>query len=95
MAIPAGSKVFNKLDPVWMYHQIALDIASRKVTMFLLPSGHHRYTRGPMGLCSTNDELWFCSNTAIKYIPGCFKIVDDILVAAPMYEVLYQRLDPC
>ena len=45
-----------------------------------------------MGLCSTNDEWCFRSDAAIKDIPGCFKLVDDILVAAPTYEVLYQHL---
>ena len=91
-AIPAKSTVFEKLDAVWGYHQIPLDIESRKLTTFLLPSGQYRYARGPMGLSSTNDEWCFRSDFVISDIPGCNKIVDDVLVAAPDYKTLKIRV---
>ena len=91
-SIPPGSLVFAKLDAVQGYHQIPVDVNSRKYTTFLLPSGRYRYKRGPMGLCSTNDEWCFRSDVVVADVPGCNKIVDDILIAAPNYDVLNDRL---
>ena len=45
-----------------------------------------------MGLCSTNDEWCFRSDVVVTDVPGCNKIVDDILVAAPDYDELKNRL---
>ena len=92
-AIPGGSTVFAKLDAVQGYHQIPLDPESRALTTFLLPSGRYRYKRGPMGLCSTNDEWCGRSDVVIKDIPGCFKIVDDILIAAKNYKELFEKIE--
>ena len=45
-----------------------------------------------MGLCSTNDWWCFHSDFVITDIPGCNKIVDDVLIAAPDYNTLEQRV---
>ena len=45
-----------------------------------------------MGLSSTNDEWCFRSDFVISDIPGCNKIVDDVLVAAPDYKTLKIRV---
>ena len=42
-AVPAGTKVFAKMDALHGYFQIALDKQSSKITIFLLPSGRYRY----------------------------------------------------
>ena len=92
-AIPSGSKVFAKLDALHGYHQLELDEESRKLTTFLLPSGRYRYKRGPMGLRSTGDVWCFRSDVVVNDIEGCFKIVDDILVAARNMKELRQKLE--
>ena len=53
--IHPSSKYFAKLDAVHGYFQIALDEASSKLTMFLLPCGCYIYNVAPMGLKSSSD----------------------------------------
>ena len=54
--IPAGSRVFAKLNATQGYHQIKLDDDSSALTTFLLQFGHFRYIHGPMDLRSMSDE---------------------------------------
>ena len=91
--IPSNTKVFAKLDALQGYHQVPLDPESRHFTTFLLPMGKYRYKRGPMGLRSTSDVFCAKSDKTIHKVPGTQKIVDDILVCAPDYETLQERLE--
>jgi len=87
-----SARVFAKLDAVHGYFQLALDEESSKLTTFLLPSGRYRYLRAPMGLSSSSDEWCRHSDRAIEGMPWARKIVDDILVWAPDYPSLLDRV---
>ena len=56
-AIPVTAKYFAKSEAVHRYFQLALDEESSKFTTFLLPQGKFRYTRAPMGLNASSDEV--------------------------------------
>ena len=85
--IDPNSKVFAKLDATQGYHQVPLDEESSKLTTFLLPSGHFRFLRAPMGLSCSSDEFCRRSDKVIEGLPGIRKLVDDILVQAPFETV--------
>ena len=91
--IHPSSKVFAKLDALHGYYQIPLDEESSKLTTFLLPSGRYRFLRAPMGLSASSDEWCYRSDHALHGLPGVLKLVDDILVQAPDYATLFERLD--
>ena len=87
------SKVFAKLDAVRGYHQIPIHKDYRRLLCFLTHKGRFWYKRGPMGLNATGDEWCARSDAAIAGIEGVIKLVDDILIEAPDYDVLFERLD--
>ena len=86
------SKVFAKLDAVQGYHQVALDEPSSFLTTFLLPCGRFRYLCAPMGLCSSLDDWFRCSDLTIENIQGVCKLVDDYLISGKTTDELIQRL---
>ena len=90
--IEAGSKWFAAMDAVHGYFQVELDYESSLLTTFLLPQGRFRYLVAPMGLNASSDEWCRRSDEAIRGIPGCQKIVDDILIAAKTKEELFERI---
>ena len=90
--IAPNAKFFAKLDAVQGYHQVPLDVNSRKLTTFLLPKGKYRYKRGPMGLKSTGDCWCQRSDVAINGVCGCAKIIDDILVTGTTIDELFKSL---
>ena len=87
------SRVFAKLDATQGYHQIPLEEESSKLTTFLLPSGHFRHLRAPMGLSCSSDEFCRRSDEIIEGLPGIRKLVDDILIQAPDLNTLTQRIE--
>ena len=90
--IEAGCKWFAAMDAVHGYFQVELDYESSLLTTFLLPQGRFRYLVAPMGLNASSDEWCRRSDEAIQGIPGCQKIVDDILIAAKTKEELFDRI---
>ncbi len=86
------SKVFAKLDAIHGYFQVPLDEDSADLTTFLLPSGKYRYLKAPMGLKSSNDEFCRRTDPVVRGLSYASKLVDDILIQAPDYETLYQRI---
>ena len=91
-SIPASSTCFAKLDATHGYFQLPLDEEVSRLTTFLLPSGHYRYSRAPMGLFSSSDEWCRHSNRVVEGFPWCRKIVDDILIWASTATELEERL---
>ena len=91
--IPTGSRFFLKLDMVKGYYQLEMDQESSDLTTFLLPSGRHQYTRGVMGLCSTNDVFNQRTNVAFMSIPDLLKEIDDLLIAQPNGEIFLSRAE--
>ena len=91
--IPAGSKLFLKLDMVKSYYQIPLDKESADLTTFLLPTGRYQYTRGVMGCASTNDE--FVKRTDVMFAPvkNLLKCIDDLLIAQADKVVFIERVE--
>ncbi len=84
------SKVFVKLDGLKGYFQIPMDKESSFLTSILLPN--RTYKRAPMGLSSSADKWNICSDTAVAGLEGITKEVDDILIQAPDYPTLWNRL---
>ena len=87
-----ASRVFCKMDATQGYFQISLDEESSKLTPFLLPSGRYRYLRAPMGLNASSDEWSFSSDALVQGLSFAQKIVDDILIEAPNFKVLFARI---
>lgn len=79
-SIPASAACYAKLDATHCYFQLALDEEASKLTTFILPSGHYRYLRAPMGLSFSSDKWCRHSDRVVERFPWCRKIVDDILI---------------
>ena len=71
---------------------MALDEETSKLTTFLLPSGHYRYLRGPIGLSASTDEWCRHSDIIIEGLSWAKKIVDDTLIWADSPATLEQRI---
>ena len=80
------------MDVVQGYFQIPLDEMSTYLTTFLLPSGHYRYCCTPMGDNGSSNVWCRHSDEALQGLPGVYKIVNDILIAAPTEEVLLEHM---
>jgi len=91
-AIDPNATIFAKVDAKLGYFQIPLDDESSMLTTFLLPSGRYRYTRAPMGLSASSDELCARIDLVLQGLTGVIKIVDDILIQASNPEELQNRL---
>ena len=91
--IDPNAKFFAKLDAVHGYYQISMDMPSRKLCTFILPQGRFRFCRAPMGLSASSDEWCARSDEALKGIPGCLKLVDDVLVSGTNMPELLQRIE--
>ena len=87
-----SSSVFCKMDATQGYFQIPLDEESSFLTTFLLPTGRYRYKSALMGLNASSDEWCYSSDALVQDLPYAQKIVDDILVEAPSYQVLFKRI---
>ena len=92
-SIPHGQKIFEKLDAVHGYFQLALDEESSYLTTFLLPQGRFRYLRAPMGLNASSDEWCRHSAVAVEGLEWCMKIVDDIIIWATTTEEMWSRIN--
>ena len=90
--IDPESRFFAKLDATAEYHQIQLDEKTSKMATFLLPSGRYRPLTAPMGLSCSSDEFCRRSDEVMVGLPGCRKLVDDILVQAPTIDILLNRI---
>ena len=90
--IPASSTCFAKLDATHGYFQLPLNEEAFWLTTFLLPSGHYRYLRAPMGLSSSSDEWCRHLDRVVEGFPWCRKIVDGVLIWAPTPADLLERL---
>ena len=66
-------------DAFWVFHQVSLDVESRRLTTFIAPLGRYRYRRSPMGHCSASDAYTRRFDDAIQDIPRKFKCVDDTM----------------
>ena len=62
------------------YHQIPLDLESRKLTTFITPWGRFRYCRTLMGHCAAQDAFTKRFDDVIADIPRKLKCVDDTLL---------------
>ena len=91
-SIPSSAAYFAKLDATHSYFQLPLDKEASRLTTFILPSGRYRYLRAPMGLSSSSDEWCRHSDRVVEGFPWCRKIVDDILIWAPSFPDLEERL---
>ena len=85
--------VFAKVDCLHGYFQIRLAKESRYLTTFVSPFGTFWYNVAPMGIPSSSDEWNKRSDAALAGLEGVYKLVDDVLVAAPDYDTLFKRLE--
>ena len=85
--------MFAKVDCLHGYFQIRLAKESRYLTTFVSPFGTFWYNVAPMGIPSSSDEWNKRSDAALAGLEGVYKLVDDVLVAAPDYDTLFKRLE--
>ncbi len=90
-SVGKDSKWFVKLDALHNYYQLPLGPESKKLTAFLLPQGRIYYRVGPMGLNPSGDWWYHKSDEAIAGLSGVLKLVDNILVHAPLLVELRAR----
>ena len=90
--IHPDSRFFATLDAVKGYFQVDIAKESQLLTTMLLPQGRFCYTRAPMGLSSSSDEWNYRSDMAVRGCEGLVKLVDDMLIQAPTFELLMKRL---
>ena len=91
--ISPDSRVFAKLDMVHGYFQLALSEQAQKYLAFLMSDGLYWYLRAPQGLIITSDEFCRRTDEIFAGIEGILKLIDDLLVMAPTYEVLFERIE--
>ena len=91
--VPHTARVFAKFDALSGYFQIPLAEESRYITQFIHPRGTFEFCRAPMGLNASGDEWCKRSDTALANIEGVLKLVDDILIFAENYDLLFQRIE--
>jgi transposase InsO family protein len=91
--IDPKSRIFARLDCTKSYFQVRLDDESSRLTTMILPQGRFRYLRAPMGLSASSDEWNRRSDEALSGLPGCTKLVDDVLVQAASLPELMHRLE--
>ena len=79
------SRVYTVLDGLKGYHQVELDIPSRKLLTFVTPRGRMRYRRLPMGWHGAGDLYHERLTTALAEVPKGIhtRIVEDILIHTP------------
>ena len=90
--IPHTARCFAKLDALSGFHQIELHPDSRHITTFLHERGTFEYLRAPMGTNCSGDEWCRRSDDAVADLEGVLKLVDDILVYAENYDLLFERV---
>ncbi len=90
--ISSDPRVFIKLDGLKSYFQIPMEENSSYLTTILLLTRKYRYKRAPMGLSSSTDKWNMRSDAAVAGLEGVAKEVDDILIQAPDYPTLWNRL---
>ena len=88
--IHSDSRWFLKFDATLGYFQIPLDEESSKMTTFLTEYGRYRFTRAPMGLNPSSDNICERTDFAFATVPDLLKIVDDGLLQAPSKPVLFK-----
>ena len=95
--VEADSEFFLVIDLAHGYHQISLSEEASQYTTFVCSTGHgakiYRFNRAPQGLCISGD--WFCfqSDQVFGHLDGVIKLVDDVLVQAPLWDIFIQRVD--
>ena len=78
-----GKSLFSKLDLKTAFHQLALDAASRPLTVFCAGDHLMRYKRLTMGTLPASSELNQRLPPILANIPNAAVIQDDIVIAAP------------
>ena len=74
------SKIFNKLELKWGYHQIMLDEKSRNITIFSTHIGLFRYKRLHFGVNAAVEVYQHEIGRVIQGIPGVANMSIDIIV---------------
>ena len=88
-----GCKVFSKLDFRTAFHQLALDEASRVLTVFPHKGKLKRHTRLTMGAKPASGELNKALRPLFSNLPAAHIIHDDLVVATATEEEHELALD--
>ena len=86
-------KYFATLDAKSGYFQLPLDPRCKHLTTFLTPIGRFCFLRTPMGLNASSDHWCKISDQVVDGIENLYKLVDDILLAAPTMEALFEKIE--
>jgi hypothetical protein len=77
---------FSIFDGLKGFHQLELDMESRKLTTFTTPLGRFRYCRMPMGWHGSSDLFNERMRRVFGKLKWCHRIVEDLLIASPTWE---------
>ena len=92
----AGNEYYASLDLKDAYYQVMLDEESRDLTTFSEGVRLYRFRRLPFGLSCSSSIFVRQLNKALAPLLNNSWIksyLDDVVVSAPTYEILLQRLD--
>lgn len=83
-----NAKFFSALDLSSGFHQIPMDIDSKKYTAFSTPQGHYHYNRMPFGLKNAPATFQRMMDTALRGLINkhCFVYLDDIIIFGQSIE---------
>ena len=89
-----GAIVFSKVDLKNGFHQIPIEVESRKYTAFSTRSGHYEYNSMPFGL--RNAPAVFCmamSKICDKLSGFCLDYVDDLIIFSRTIDDHFNHID--
>ncbi len=92
----AGNKYYATLDLKDAYYQVLLDEETRDLTTFTEGINLYRFKRLPFHLSCSASVFIRQLNTALAPLlksPWIKTYLDDVILSAPTYEALTQRLD--
>ncbi len=73
------------------YHQVELDLESRKLTTFHTPFGRYRYVRLAMGLSSAGDVFTTRYGDTVDYTIKGLRCTEDTLIHGHTSEELARK----
>ena len=76
----AGSKVFLKIDLVWAYYQIPVELSDMHKTAVTTPFGLVNFTRTPFGLRNSGQTFQHFIDHVTRRLDFVFVYLDDLLV---------------
>ena len=86
-------KVWACMDMLSAYYQVRIRPSDVPKTCFIVNNKRFQFLSTVMGKKLSSDTWLRASDEVNNDLPGVFKLVDNILIGAPKYEELAQRIE--